>query len=776
MNSISRLALLAFLVLFLGTATGEARAQAVTHQMTQTGGATGASSVATDAIVAGFDGHLYLAAIASKPPRTVSNVQGLGLAWTRVRTQCSGRNQTGIDIWVAKGNPSGSGLVSATFSGTTTNAAIAVSRYSNADSVSSAGAISGNTRGVNGACSGGVDSSSYAFNLTATIAGAMVYGAVTMWGKTHTPGAGYTERADRKQGASGSEASVAVEDKPILGPSTVLVNGSFSGAVDWAVIALEIKPGGPPPNAPDIAASPTSQDYGEVMVSTSASRTFTLRNDGTADLVVTGTTIAGTDAAAFAIVGGGAPFTLAPTLSANVEVRFMPPATGAQSGTLRIESNDADESPLGLALTGRGIAVPVADFTGTPISGSAPLAVNFTDRSTGAPSSWLWNFGDGSTAMAQHPQHTYASAGTYTVTLSASNTAGADEEVKTGYIVASAPAPLPGQVSATVETQPRGGNQDDPAIWIHPGDPSMSLVLGTFKAAGIGVYNLDGTQQQFVSADGGMNNVDLRYNFLLGGELVDLVIATNRDSTHNSFAIYKVNPVTRQLVNVRARTFPVGIGEVYGACMYRSPFSGKYYAIITDKVGMVEQWELFDNGLGKVDAVAVRRFAVGTQSEGCVTDDQFGHLYIGEERRGIWKYGAEPAAGTARTLVDATGSGGHLSADVEGLTIYYASDGTGYLIASSQGNSAFAVYRREGSNEFVMTFRIVAGNGIDAVTSTDGIDVTNFPLDPRFPLGLFVAHDNVNEVSRSFKLVPWDAIANATSPALTIDTFHDPRQ
>src|SRR6185295_4252797 len=166
---------------------------------------------------------------------------------------------------------------------------------------------------------------------------------------------------------------------------------------------------------------------------------------------------------------------------------------------------------------------------------------------------------------------------------------------------------------------------------------------------------------------------------------------------------YRVNPATRQLEPVAART--ITTLTVYGSCMYHSPTSGKYYYFVNSEAGAVEQWELFDNGSGKVDAARVRAFDVGSQTEGCVADDQLGSFYIGEESRGIWKYGAEPDAGTSRTLIDSTDSGGHLTADVEGLTIAYDANGTGYLIASSQGNNTFVLYTREGANAYIKTFQ-----------------------------------------------------------------------
>ena len=82
---------------------------------------------------------------------------------------------------------------------------------------------------------------------------------------------------------------------------------------------------------------------------------------------------------------------------------------------------------------------PVANFAGTPTSGAAPLAVAFTDSSTGSPASWSWNFGDGITSTVKNPSHTYTSAGTYTVALNATNSAGSNTITRTGYITVTSP-------------------------------------------------------------------------------------------------------------------------------------------------------------------------------------------------------------------------------------------------------------------------------------------------------------------------------------------------
>lgn len=72
--------------------------------------------------------------------------------------------------------------------------------------------------------------------------------------------------------------------------------------------------------------------------------------------------------------------------------------------------------------------------TALPLTGPAPLNVTFTDTTTGAPISWLWDFGDSETSTERNPSHIYAEAGTFNVNLAAANAAGSNATVKAGYI------------------------------------------------------------------------------------------------------------------------------------------------------------------------------------------------------------------------------------------------------------------------------------------------------------------------------------------------------
>jgi PKD repeat protein len=104
------------------------------------------------------------------------------------------------------------------------------------------------------------------------------------------------------------------------------------------------------------------------------------------------------------------------------------------------------------------VIVPVASFTKSTGAGDVPFNVTFTDTSTNTPTSWLWDFGDGGTSTAQNPVHTYSVAGSYNVTLTATNTAGSNTSAAQ-VVVASVPVPVlhapdaPTNVTVTLASQ-----------------------------------------------------------------------------------------------------------------------------------------------------------------------------------------------------------------------------------------------------------------------------------------------------------------------------------
>ena len=348
-------------------------------------------------------------------------------------------------------------------------------------------------------------------------------------------------------------------------------------------------------------------------------------------------------------------------------------------------------------------------------------------------------------------------------------------------LMAGCPAGLVAQTTARPEARaqttpvPHSGDAaDDPAVWIHPQTPGLSLILGTDKQGGLHSYNMDGSAQQLVSDGAKPNNLDVLYDFKLDGRTLDLAVASVRASGEVGVKVWSIVAATRQLSDVTdGGSIPVfGGNEPYGACAYRSALTGRFFFFVNDKDGQVEQYELKDAGGGKVNGTLVRTLKLGSLTEGCVADDELGFLYVAEETIGIWKFGAEPDAGTDGKLAARVGDNG-LAADVEGLTIYYASQGRGYLIASSQGNNTYKVYERAGENRFVLTID-PAGGRIDDVSDTDGICVTSCPTSAQFAQGVLIVQDGSNAGgNQNFKLYGWEDIAGTN---LLIDTTCQPRR
>ena len=319
--------------------------------------------------------------------------------------------------------------------------------------------------------------------------------------------------------------------------------------------------------------------------------------------------------------------------------------------------------------------------------------------------------------------------------------------------------------AARAQTDPvptEGDAADDPAIWIHPTDPSMSLVLGTDKKGGLHAYSLEGSVRQMVSPGSRPNNVDILYGFPIHGRSTDLAIASvGKGGKGSGIKVWTIDPASGTLAELGAgptfRAF--GGGDPYGLCTYRSPRNRAAYVFVTDRKGAVEQFRLdaSTEADAPIRATPVRSFNVGSQAEGVVADRERARLYIAEEGVGIWEYGAEPGDGSSRTAVARVGEHG-LAADVEGIAIYYAPASGGYLLASSQGSSTVNVYERCGDHSYRLTIDPKPGE-TDDIAHTDGLDVTNEWTSTRFPHGVLVLQDGENQGRQNFKLIAWEDVA-----------------
>jgi 3-phytase len=315
-------------------------------------------------------------------------------------------------------------------------------------------------------------------------------------------------------------------------------------------------------------------------------------------------------------------------------------------------------------------------------------------------------------------------------------------------------SPLPtANVAAKVETQPVAtvdDAADDPAIWRNAANPSESLIVATDKRAGIHVYDLTGKQVGFTPSPR-LNNVDLRD---VGGNVGVLVAASDRQDLLNAkMALFRLNTQSRKLEPLAS--VAVGTGEAYGMCLWQRASDKALFGFVVMKDGRIDQVAIDISGdtpSGKV----VRSMKLGTQSEGCVVDDRTGILYVAEEDVGLWKFDADPTGATAATAITKA-DGTELVIDVEGLALAPNGMDGGYLVVSSQGDNAYALYRLPDLG-YVGRFR-VSGGGIDGTQETDGIEVMLGDFGPQFPNGLFVAQDGDNAPdTQNFKLTSWDDV------------------
>ena len=307
----------------------------------------------------------------------------------------------------------------------------------------------------------------------------------------------------------------------------------------------------------------------------------------------------------------------------------------------------------------------------------------------------------------------------------------------------------------TEEMSRLGDAADDPAIWRHPTDSQLSRILGTNKKQGLLVYDMQGKQTQLLEV-GRLNNVDVRQQIQWQDGVSDIAIATQRDDY--SLVLFDIdgNGTLREAGRVAT-----GLKDIYGTCLYQ-PSRGGLEAFVNDKDGVVQHWRI-ERKNGKYQGTQLRQLKLATQPEGCVVDDKTAHLFIGEEKHGVWLTNADAAQASPLKLIAKVGD--RLHADVEGLALYHGKQAT-YLVVSSQGDNSYIIYDAQAPFRYRGKFRIGFNieKNIDGSSETDGLEVSSANFGGPYNKGILVVQDGYKRLpdgAQNFKYIDWQQIAIA---------------
>lgn len=298
---------------------------------------------------------------------------------------------------------------------------------------------------------------------------------------------------------------------------------------------------------------------------------------------------------------------------------------------------------------------------------------------------------------------------------------------------------------------------DDPAIWINPQDASKSIIIGTDKDTDGGLYafDLNGKIIHKVLGLKRPNNVDLEYGFMLHGKKTDIAAVTERET--NKVKLYSL-PELKEVGEISVFEGETERGPM-GVSMYKNPETEEIFVIVGRKSGPADgylwQYKLAEKN-GSVTGEVVRKFGKYSglkEIESIAVDDEMGYIYYSDEQFGVHKYYADPEKGNEELSVFGKGD---FKSDVEGISIYPTSKGKGYILVSNQQNDTFNVYLREDQSK---------GRIAEIPVSTlesDGSEVTNVNLGPKFPKGVFVAMSN----GRIFHFYDWRMVEKAIISAM----------
>jgi len=289
---------------------------------------------------------------------------------------------------------------------------------------------------------------------------------------------------------------------------------------------------------------------------------------------------------------------------------------------------------------------------------------------------------------------------------------------------------------------------DDPAIWVHPSDPSQSIILGTDKDVNGALYafDLNGKviEEKTVRGLQRPNNVDVEYGLPLAGKMVDIAVTGER-FTHNMrvFALPDMKAIDNGGIPMFDGEEGIEYRDLMGVALYKRSADGAIFAIMGRKTGPTDgtylwQYRLEGTDEGLVTATLVRKFGKFSgikEVEAIAVDNELGYIYYSDENVGVRKYYADPAMGNEELALFATTG---FTDDHEGISIYDAGDGKGFILVSDQQANQFQIFPREGSVGNPHEHNVL--KVIKTSTNeSDGSEISNVAFNDTFKHGIFVA-------------------------------------
>ncbi len=322
---------------------------------------------------------------------------------------------------------------------------------------------------------------------------------------------------------------------------------------------------------------------------------------------------------------------------------------------------------------------------------------------------------------------------------------------------------LPNAIEPTVITEKTPHDTDDPSIWIHPEDASKSLIIGTDKEVGGGlyVYDLNGKIVNSFPEMARPNNVDVAYGLILNGKKIDIAVTTERKAQKiRIFSLPDLKPIDNGGIDIFVGETGEDERDGMGLALYTKKMdslSTEIHAIVGRKSGpsgtYLWQYKLSDDGTGNVKGEVIRKFGSYSgkkEIEAIAVDNELGYVYYSDETVGVKKYYADPEKGNEEIAFFAQKDA---KRDHEGIAIYKKDAATGYILVSNQQRNSFLVYPREGTNGNANEHSLIAEIPVSTI-ECDGADASSVNFGPKFPNGIFVAMSN----GMVFHLYDWNKI------------------